>query len=234
MQQTDAEKAAHESAVDAFLVKLGAFLKAPNHSDADWPTIPDEEFREGYELVGEMLDLKWARDCDSDSPIRFRMHERRRYEDVCDVLLQRGPRGDETPDAEQERLIYNIRSLTGALSSIQHSLNMTHFGLYELHSNALRHKGAVPVFVVEHLAANDHPSPTRFPSSLHLTKEAAETAEFDGYTRRRIYSARAVPGRNERPADNFAEFRKKLADVTGQVHNRIELMQSVGFNLEHH
>lgn len=231
MNKSEAEVSAHNVEVDAFLEKLGAFLRAPNHADADWPLIPDDELQAGADLMYELVDLKWGRDCDDDSPIRLRLHEKRHYEDIWDGPLRRAPRAEEAPAAAQERMLSNIRIISGAMSACSHALDRTYNQLEEVRTTTARRSAAVPVYQVRYEWEGEGDG-VRFPCSLHLSEEDAALASFPGYKRLGGRHMLAVPGRSTSASVEYGEFRKELAEAFGQVCDRVDIARKVGFALE--
>lgn len=64
-----------------FLAKLNAFLDTPCRAEGgSWPEVSDDDMKMLWALVGELVDLKFERDCDGDSVIDIVLTDRSRYE----------------------------------------------------------------------------------------------------------------------------------------------------------
>ena len=52
------------------MIALDEFLSKPNHEPGEWPIIPEEEFKELWRLIYEIIETKWGLDCDGDAPVQ--------------------------------------------------------------------------------------------------------------------------------------------------------------------
>ena len=231
----------HEAAVDAVLAKLKTFLMAPNHGDGGWPDIPREELDAAAELVREVVDIKWGRDVDDDSPVRVRMWHRGQVRMVCDwAFIDNGPRDEsrETADARQERFMRNISTISSVQASCAEELKRVHIEMADVHSRDKRKRAAFEVHYVRYKAtpewdAGEHRKYE--PASVHLTEEDAERFIAErakaGMTVSYHVVKRAVPGYRDSDAEGFAEYRQKVADNCGKLLPDFKLTTEL--NLQH-
>lgn len=210
----------HETAVDAYLAKLKAVLMAPDHGDSSWPAISMEQLHEMDGLVEDMLSLKWGEDCDGDKPVRFSMFYRRTHRLVWDSPLRLG-RDGETTEAESRRLLGNLRSITGAISSYNQELQHIERRLDELSRLEACIAATFPVWQVRYSKpaawlTSEHKHDQ--PASLHLSEEAAMAfVPPAGFEKGKTICRWAVPDTYASPTDNFAEYRAKVAAASESV-----------------
>lgn len=225
------DRTQHESAVDAYLARLKTFLMTPEHGDGSgWPDIKQEALQEAHDLSVELLELKWGVDSDLESPVKVRMWAKRAYRPVCDwAFISSGPGEGETPDATEARLLNNLSAVQGASATCADALRLIHVEMAALHNRKMRRKAAFEVVQVTYKPTAEWdagPHKGEKPVSLHLS--VADAVAFTAtcpkelglgqppeVVRQRGYLA--MPPYRENPADGFAEYRKKVTALCGQV-----------------
>lgn len=206
--------AEHEAAVDQYLANLKLFLMEPDHGDNSWPTITPEQLHEANSLVAYMLSLKWGEDCDHAKPVTISMNYRRTHRLVWDIPLRVSPE-DEATETESRRLLRNLRVITGALGSYTEELRHIERRLDELARLDVCAAASFPVWLARYSKsevwmAGEHKYDQ--PASLHLSEEAARAfIPPEGFTKGKIVPRWAIPGTYDSPADNFADYRKRVA-----------------------
>ncbi len=211
----------HEKQVNAYLARLKDFLMVPNHSDDSWPTISDKEFGAGAELVSDLIDLKWARDCDQDSPVRFTMFQRRTHRLVWDAPIRNTSSSREVPAAQLElSLHHNLRMTCAAAACYAEEAGRIQRQLEELARDKVCAAAAVPVFLVLYKPDLDWNAKYQFdrPVSMHATKEEADAfAAPEGLERLKVLPQWAVPSTYAEQERNFAAFRAEVRGASGKV-----------------
>lgn len=64
----------------ALLTKLSAFLAERKQSGDGWAPVAPEEVEALYEIVEELITLKYGKDADGDLPVRVKLVDRTRYD----------------------------------------------------------------------------------------------------------------------------------------------------------
>lgn len=228
MQLTGKALKEHHKNVEAFIGRLRAFLSTPNHSDTDWPVIAGEELGASAELVREIFELKWARDCDGDLPIRFSMLDRRRHRLVWDCPVSVDPRHAESLDEGERRLLSNLRTLTGAVGSYAHELKIVEQELDAIQRTRATRAAAIGVVQVDYVTPEGYAPKLDRPISLHRTLAEAEAFNPAGYARKRMVPVWAVPDLHADSTDHYADFRAKVAAACGKVVPRRETHNALG------
>lgn len=228
---TTNEQKKHEGRVDAYLAKLKAVLMAPDHGDGSWPDIQPEQLREVDGLVAKLLELKWGRDCDGDQPVRFAMHYRRSHRLVWDLPVRLDNGADETIAAARQRLMGNLRTVSGGLRSYSEELHRIEQHLDELARREACLAAATPVWLVlykknEDWLAGEHKHDQ--PASLHLSEDAAAAFAPEGFERGVVKRRWAVPSTYANPTNNFAEYRAQLAAQCEAVAPRARVLEKLG------
>lgn len=67
---------------DDFLRKLSRFLEERKDGKGSWAPVTREEVTEMYNLLYEMLGLKYAEDCDGDLPIQIKIIDRTKFQSL--------------------------------------------------------------------------------------------------------------------------------------------------------
>lgn len=201
----------HEAAVEAYLAEVRAFLLTPNHASGDWPVIPNDEFEAGLNLVRQLTDLKWAQDCDGDSPINIHMVDRRRFRLVTPMVVSASPRGEETLDAEEARLMSDLRSVVCVASACGSELGHLERQLDQVRRTRATRAAAFEVFMVRYKTPADYPHQLDRPVSLHGNRADAEAFDCGEFQRESIGPYLATPDLYADPANQYGEFRAKLA-----------------------
>lgn len=209
----------HQFAVEAFLEKLRTFLSAPNHQGQGdgWPVISVDELADARQLADEMFALKWGVDGDGDSPVRHSLFDKARHRIVWDCPLFVDPQGEESPQAKEERLLRNLSAITGATSAYGHALGVLQRELATLRGERLARAAAFEVFLVSYVRPEDWANPLDRPVSLHLTKDAADAFEPQGYVRTGVSSMWTQPTPFDNPEDDFVAYRGRVESACGRV-----------------
>lgn len=63
--------------IENVVTKVRTFLAELKSESGDWPEVTQDELTDLYELVSDILDAKFERDCDNDQVINFRLYDRR-------------------------------------------------------------------------------------------------------------------------------------------------------------
>lgn len=181
-----------------FLAKLNAFLDQPRASvDTSWPTVTEEDMQELWGLVGDLIDLKFERDCDGDSVIDVILTDRSRYEKPLYLPIpwssQRTGSDDDAPDLQkcveaaqrhscmakhhQERSDQELRKLQMLMS-----------GCAEKHTpvklNGLEYRVPVPAgMTLQTVAAAAHEA---------VAERVAQEPFPDGYSESRAWAEKAA------------------------------------------
>lgn len=228
MARTDDARKEYQEKVSTFIKRVRAFLKKPNHHEtgSDWPTISSEELSEARQLASDLCALKWAEDCDGDSPIRMTMHDRQRHRLVWDFPLCAEPRQDESMAQTERRLLSNLRTISGAMSSYSNELRLVEDQLERIRRTRLARAAAFQVYLVTYAKPEGYTPQFDRPASLHLSDVAFSKFTAEGFTRKQVQALWAVPDTYADPADNFAEFRRKVAEACEKV---VPLRAGLGF-----
>lgn len=221
----------HEAAVDAYLAKLRGFLMTPDHSDTAWPTIPAGDMATLDGLVRDLLLLKWSQDCDGDMPVKFRAWNRRTHLLAWDVPVRQGEEG-ESDDAYSQRLLANLRTVSGALSTYSRMVEQLHNELDALRRHKACAAAAFPVFLARYRDINPEPAFSNdTPASLHVTLEALEAfVPPPGFVRVKVSQRWAVPGLYEDSAENFAAYRATVVAQCGQLRPLHRELEKLGLS----
>lgn len=65
---------------DDFLRKLSRFLEEHKDGKGNWAPVTREEITEMYGLLYEMVELKYAEDCDGDLPIQIKIVDKTKFQ----------------------------------------------------------------------------------------------------------------------------------------------------------
>lgn len=219
MAQTEEARNAYQEKVSAFVKRLRAFLKEPNHHETgnDWPSIPHEELGAARELADDLFDLKWGEDCDGSSPIRLTLFDRQRFRLAWDHPLAVEPRRDESLGDAERRLLSNLRTITGAMSSYSHELRIVEEHLERIRRTRAVRAAAFQVYLVSYVRPDNYEPALDRPVSLHMSDVAFSKFESRGFTRRQVQALWAVPDLYADPANDFADFRAKVAAACEKV-----------------
>lgn len=71
------------------LKRIEAFLAEPRKAKAaDWPEVTDEDMAQLRDIVGRLIDLKFERDVDNDSPVEAVLVDRTRFERPLNIPVR--------------------------------------------------------------------------------------------------------------------------------------------------
>lgn len=211
---------AHEISVERTLRELRGFLSTPNHGNASWPELSVGELTEATRLLRQVCVLKWASDCDGDSPVHLRLWSRAKFRPVCDfAYIKNSPSRDETDGELEERCVANLHTLALASASCAEEIRRVHLELAEIQETKRRRRASFTVYVNEYQGADDAYNGRRL--SIHLTQEAAESfakeQALSGVQFRRGKPMMALPGWNVQPKDDFSAYRQKVNSMCEQL-----------------
>ena len=216
----------HEAAVDKALAKLKTFLMKPDHGDGEWPKVSDEELTKAYDLVGEVLDLKWGQDVDGDAPVRVRIWHRAQEHPVADfAFIAHGPhREDESADAREARWLSNLNTISSASAACAEELRRLHIEMADVRSRTLRKNAAFEVYPVRYKPTPEWDSGVHgrdYPASLHKSEADAEQFIQEQEKLGMVVDKRSImlttPSFQDSPSDRFAGFQRKVAEHFGKL-----------------
>ncbi len=94
---------------------LDKFLATAHRNDGShWTPVDPKDVDALYTLIGVIIDLKWARDCDNDSSVRVHLNDRTRYRP--DFWLN-VPYGTENPKEAFEAQLYNLQHAVSEMNT---------------------------------------------------------------------------------------------------------------------
>lgn len=218
MELAAAAQPEHAEHVEAYLAKMRAFLMQPNHANGEWPDISNDELQAGADLAREMFDLKWSNDCDGDSPVRFKLFNRRHFRLLWDIPLANEPREEEADEAAEKRLHSNLRTIAGAIASFGHELNVTHEHLDRINRQRRCNAASFKLLMVDYEKTADIGGDRL--CSLHMSQADADAFKPEGLVVKKVHTVRATPDLYADQTDNFAEYRKSISAKCGQVLKR--------------
>jgi len=126
--------------------RVSDFLKDPVTTDGDWPVVTDPVWLELHEVVYNIIEAKFQRDCDNDQVIEFAMCNRKRNRMHAITV----PYHTRTPE-EMEHAMYAIGTASQIIDQLQKNIAYT---LGEQRRQAARLLKMKPV--TDFLASNGH------------------------------------------------------------------------------
>lgn len=110
----------------ALYEQLQAFLAEPNYAKDDgWPNISDSEFQAFNTIVYEIARIKWGEDCDGDQPVKIRVVDRKREDDVVFLPLQHAPYHSNNLEEHLQTELSNIGRATCAIEAYAQRLRIS-------------------------------------------------------------------------------------------------------------
>lgn len=225
----------YEADVKALTERVTAFLAEPDQGDgASWPTLSLNQVQEARDLLYDMLELKWGRDCDGDVPFKLSLLYRRAHFLPWDIPLEHGD-DQESSAQEKLRLMQNISRISGAMDTYAKQLDICLRGIQEITRQEQCDANEFPVYVVAYQdteATWKEAFPYDKPCSIHLTAEAAEAFQPPaGFIKQKTREMDANP--SAEPWFNLtdtvlANYREKVAQHCEKIVPRFNTLQKLG------
>ena len=107
--------------------ELAKFLEQKQKCEGTgWPVVETEDVNQLYEIIRLIIDEKFERDCDGDSPINFTIIDRTRYEPLHFIPVRYDHKA-ETDEEKEEILGDHFLNLSMAMDRVNTQMKIRQF-----------------------------------------------------------------------------------------------------------